>query len=156
MWYGGICICTNFGISCFFLPFSYGPNVLIQLEDFEKKNGFNLLERYKNDYVVFNDDVQGSCTLLQLTLALQPLFSNNASFILLLNISRQVCLPVVVWCVCSLSALSPFFVNFFNLISFALVFALMPIGIENYLIHLIRGVGWDHFSRLYCCFRLIV
>nr|CDS35028.1 NADP dependent malic enzyme [Hymenolepis microstoma] len=41
----------------------YGPNVLIQFEDVATKNSFNLLERYRNDYVVFNDDVQGAAAV---------------------------------------------------------------------------------------------
>ncbi|VDL90325.1 unnamed protein product [Schistocephalus solidus] len=41
----------------------YGPNVCIQFEDLANHNGFRFLERYKKDYVVFNDDIQGAAAV---------------------------------------------------------------------------------------------
>ncbi|PSR94352.1 hypothetical protein BD289DRAFT_451421 [Coniella lustricola] len=36
------------------------PNMVVQFEDFESEKAFNYLDRYRNDYKCFNDDIQGT------------------------------------------------------------------------------------------------
>jgi len=36
------------------------PNVLVQFEDFQTKHALKLLQRYRNDFQMFNDDIQGT------------------------------------------------------------------------------------------------
>lgn len=36
------------------------PNMVVQFEDFESEKAFNYLDRYRNQYKCFNDDIQGT------------------------------------------------------------------------------------------------
>lgn len=53
------------------------PNIFVHFEDFGRDNARRLLDRYRNDYCVFNDDVQGTGLIALATIKSASLLINQ-------------------------------------------------------------------------------